>query len=507
METYSQAREKERSNAEIMGEKRQAKALREFKQVLEDLVFLLRSASGMETVYMYWVNRAREQFVMETKSTGLNNVMFQDRVGFQEHFLDKYKDVSEPLTIEVSNEIEVDELKHYYNDVPVQYITILPFINNGETVAITVLESSDHIFSDDKSEVIYSYIDALRNVLNTYLEISDLYERHEEWIDYEKSLSVLNTRSHRAELIKRMINTMQEFLHEGGVSFVSQGMGGWANVINSENADSAPPVGISLGERTLAHEALQKGNSEFTIHFNNNPKRLSPREHRLEGATLAIPMMMNERRQGLVLVYDKNPLVFKESTKHKLINFVRVTGLRIMANEPKMNVDDNLLTNEYGAFLPDLWERMVDAELERKRKELTNYHSWLGLITLADLPGIRTKLRLEELNHLQKDLVKAFNPSRFGVPGIIGFHSDYIYSFFLQSKDEDAIKHWTKSLKQEFAEPFELTNGKQIESSIKVGYTLLDAGISDSYQAVSHAKSALSEAMKSAPKASGIDNG
>ncbi|MDZ7714630.1 MAG: GAF domain-containing protein [Balneolaceae bacterium] len=507
METYAQAREKDRSNAEIMGHKRQEKALREFKQVLEDLVFLLRSASGMETVYMYWVNRSREQFVMETKSTCLTNVMFQDRISFDEHFLEKYKDISEPLTVEIGNELSADELSHYYNDTPVQYITVLPFTNNGETVAITVLESSEHIFSDDKSEIVYSYIDALRNVLNTYLEISDLYERQEEWIDYEQSLSVLNTRSHRAELIKRMINTMQGFLHHGGVSFVSQGMGGWANVMNSENANWAPPIGMPLEERTLAHEALEKGSPEFSIHFNNNPKRLSPREHHTEGASLAIPMLMDDRRQGLVLVYDENPLVFKESTKHKLINFVRTTGLKIMANESKLDVDENLLTNDYGAFLPDVWERMVDAELKRKRQELTRYHSWLGLITLADLPSIRTKLRLEELHQMQKDLIKAFNPSQFGVPGIIGFHSDYVYTFFLQSKDEKAIEHWTKSLKQQFSEPFELTNRKQINGNIKVGFTHLDPDISDSYQAVSNAKSALSKAMKGASKASGIENG
>lgn len=52
MNTYTQARDSDRSATEIMGRKRQEKALREFKHVLEDLMFLLRSASGMETVYI-----------------------------------------------------------------------------------------------------------------------------------------------------------------------------------------------------------------------------------------------------------------------------------------------------------------------------------------------------------------------------------------------------------------------------------------------------------------------
>jgi len=119
------------------------------------------------------------------------------------------------------------------------------------------------------------------------------------------------------------------------------------------------------------------------------------------------------------------------------------------------------------------------------------------LITLSDLPSIRTKLRLEELNQMQKDLVTAFNPSRFGISGTIGFYSDYVYSFFIQSKDKKAVEHWTKALKKEFSEPFELTNGKQIQSGIKVGFTMLDEDISDSYQALSNAKAALSRAIKS----------
>lgn len=496
MNTYTQARDSDRSATEIMGRKRQEKALREFKHVLEDLMFLLRSASGMETVYMYWINRSREQFILETKSTSFSNVMFQDRVGFYNHFLNNYRDITEPVVIEVGANLPGESLDHYYNGVPVNYVTLLPFINNGQTVAITVLESRNRIFSDDKSDVIYSYINALRNVLNTYLEISDLYERQEEWVDYEEKLAVLDTRGHHMELISKMLDAMQSFLHKGGVSFVARGMDSWSNILNSKEAYNPPPLGMPLEERTLAYEAIQKGKPEFAIHINNNPKRLSPRELHTEGASMAIPLMMNDRRQGVVLVYDQNPLIFKESTKHKLINFVRVAGLKIKANDPKLDVDKNFLANEYGAFIPDVWERTVDNVLRRQHNGHARYHSWLGLTTLADLPAIRTKFRLEDLQMMQCDLVRTINPSRFGIPGIVGSHSDYIYAFLIQSKDRRAVEHWSRALKKEFSEPFELSNGQYIESGIKVGYTLLDSSLSDSYQAISNAKAALSQAVK-----------
>jgi hypothetical protein len=497
MKNYSTVKEKEQSNAEIMGQKRQEKALREFKQVLNDLIFLLRSASEMETVYMYWINRSRNQFVMETKSTVCNNVMFKDRISFENHFLNEYKDLDEPTAVVLDETISASALTHYYNEVPVQYVTLLPFVNNGETVAITVLESKDHIFTQNKNDVIYSYINALRNVLNTYLEISDLYEQQDEWIDYEESISQLQVRCHRAELVKRLLNLVQSYLHDGGVSFITKGMGSWCNVMNADNAEYAPPIGMKMEERSMAYEAIEQGASEFAIHFNNNPKRLSPRELHSEGATLAIPLMMKDRRQGVFLVYDKNPLIFKESTKHKLINLVRVAGLQMLSNNPKLDVDNPVFSNEYDAFLPDLWEEMVNAELTKLDKNNKKFHSWFGLVTLSKLPELRTKLRMEDLDQMQKDLIGAFNPSQFGYSGILGYHSDYVYSFFIQSKDEEAVQHWTQSLKEKFTDSFELKNGMHIETGIKVGFTKLDEGYSDSYQILSNAKSALSQALKS----------
>lgn len=487
----------EHSKAEIMGKKRQEKALREFKHVLKDLVYLLRSASKMETVYMYWINRSREQFVLETKSTELDNVMFKDRLQFEDHFLNEFKDQTEPTAVEVGERLDKSHLKHYYNDVSIRYVTMLPFVNNEETVAITVLESQDHIFTEEKRDVIHSYIEALRNVLNTYLEISDLYEQQNEWIDYEKCVDRLNVRCHRADMIKRLLNILQEFLHDGGVSFVTQGMDSWCNVMNSDEAQYAPPIGMTMENRSLTSDAVENGETEFAIHFNNSPKRLSPRELHTDGATLAIPLLMNDRRQGVVLIYDKNPLLFKESTKHKLANLVRIAGLQIMGNDPNINIDEPVFANEFGAFLPDIWEKSVDAEIKNITAQRSNTHSWFGLITLSNLPKLRTKMRIDQLGQMQKDLITAFNPAQFGYTGILGYHSDYIYAFFIQNKDQEALKRWISSVRQKFTNSFELNNGMHIQTNIKIGFTKLGPESKDSYQVLSEAKSALSQAMKS----------
>lgn len=500
MNSYASVQKQDRSNADIMGQKRQEKALREFKHVLKNLIFLLRSASEMETVYMYWVNRSRRQFVLETKSTALENVMFKDRLQFEDHFLNKYKDITEPKAVEIGEKLNEESLKHYYNEVPVRYVTLLPFVNNGETVAITVLESKNHIFTEGQSEVIHSYIEALRNVLNTYLEISDLYEQQNEWIDYEESIDQLDVRCHRTEMVKRLLNIIQGYLNEGGVSFIARGMESWCNVLNSDGAQDPLPIGMSIEDRSMASEAIENGEPEFAIHFNNSPKRISPREPHTEGASIAIPMLMNDRRQGVVLVYDKNPLIFKESTKHKLINLVRVAALQIIANDPNIDIDSSVFANKYGAFMPDFWKKTVDIELQNNRNQQNDFHCWFGLLTLSNLPKLRTKMRIDQLDQMQRDLIKALNPGQFGYTGILGYHSDYVYSFLIQNKDQKALEKWISALREKFSNSFELSNGMHIDTGINVGYVKLSGDYEDSYQVLSNAKSALSEATKSNKK-------
>jgi hypothetical protein len=91
---------------------RQKKALREFKQIIEDLVHLFRTSTKVQLSYMCWVNRARQQFVWETNSTGLPNVMFQDRVAFENHFLDEFKDAEEVIQLVVGEDIPKAKLMH-----------------------------------------------------------------------------------------------------------------------------------------------------------------------------------------------------------------------------------------------------------------------------------------------------------------------------------------------------------------------------------------------------------
>lgn len=482
-----------------MEEQRQEKTLREFKQVLDDLVNLLRHSTGVETVYLYWVNTIREQFVLESYTTRNENVMFEDRVSFNNLYLKDYKDISEPVQLEVGQHITTEALSHYFNKTPVRYITLLPCINNGETIAITALESSEQLPGPDQEEILYSYLNAFSNVLHTYLEINDLTENQEEWVEYEEQLAKLDIRASRVEFLEMLIDEMQKYLHDGGVSLLARGMGSWNVVLNAGKAHRPPPIGLVLEPGTLGYNVLQKGEPDFGIHFNSNPKRISPREPQSNGATLAVPIMIDDRRQALIVAYDENPLVFKESTKHKLINLARTASLKISVHDSQLDISDDLLTNRYNAYIPELWEHMVRNELERIKAELSTQHTWVGLASLADLSSLRTKLRLEELRTVQSTMVKNLNPGRHGIPGVVGYNTDYVYALIVQGKDDSVPENLSESLKKEFATPVNIPGNRSLDLSIRIGFTKMreQENFDEIY---SQAKQALSESVKSLDK-------
>ncbi|REL33565.1 GAF domain-containing protein [Rhodohalobacter sp. SW132] len=470
--------------------KREEKALVEFKQIIDDLVHLLRESTGSQTACLYWVNRAREQFVLETNSTTLPNVMFSDRTGFDAHFLNSYRDLESTVRLKVGFDIEEEELTHYYDFMPVKHLMLIPFVNNGETVAITVLETETPLKSSASEQAISAYRSAILNVLNTYLELTDLYNSEKMWEQYEESLSSITPRQHKAEILNNMVTEMQQLLPDGGVSVLLRGMEVWTTVLQSErSAGSALLPGLSLEEKSMAYDALQKGETQFSIHFNQNPKRVSTDEINTDGATLAIPMLVNGRRHGVVIAYDKNPLTFKESTKHQLINLVRMAVLAIQVNLGKLPVDQDLFTENYGNFIPDIWEAALNRELAGDRK--SDHSLWFGMITLDNLQTLRSKYRLEELNRIQRTMVKNLNPSLYDFRGYIGFNSDYVFTSMVYCKSEQEHQRWVDSIHEKFSNPLELSDGKKIQVGIKYGSAKVLPGSGDVHSVIAKAKEEL----------------
>jgi hypothetical protein len=291
-----------------------------------------------------------------------------------------------------------------------------------------------------------------------------------------------------------MLNEAQALLPNGGAVMLAPGMGSWNLVLRAVNANNAPKLGLQLQEKSVAYDALEKGEPVFTMHFNNNPRRISSSEKRTDGASLAIPIMINDRRQGVVVCYDNDPLTFKESTKHKLTNLVRIASLSIQSSVRKSDSVDELFTQNFGAYMPELWELSLTHELERLKRGGSD-NTWIGFIAPEDVSALRTKYRLEDLQKIQADFVSALNPSKYGIPGFMGYNSDYVYLFVIQSDDEEAVSNWIDKVRSEMEYGLDLSIGGSIRAEFKAGFTKLTDDTVNTFQAVDRAKKALNNVM------------
>lgn len=455
-----------------MSSKREEKALFEFKHIMDDLMQLIGKSAGAKTAYLYWVNRSREQFVLETTYTVLSNVMFKDRIAFEKFFLDKFKNIREIIQVKIGKEIGQNELLHYYDRVLTKYLTIIPFENNNSTVALSVLETDEPLNLEQLENSISAYRNAHINVLNTYLELTDLYEDQKKWSDYEESTDRITTKLTNVEVLNVMVEEMQKLLPTGGVSVALRGMETWVNVIRSVESPESPSIGLMIEEKSMAYDALQKGESLFSIHFNQNPKRISASESHTEGATLAIPILISDKRCAVVLAYDKNPLIFKESTKHQLKNLARIASLTIQSNLESSEFKQNLLATEYGNFQPELMDLCMEIQLKRNRDQQS---MWCGLIGIENLSELRSRFRLEELKKLQRLMVKALNPSRLGLNGLVGFHTDYVYSYLLMAPEEKYHENWLMKIKDDLRDKLDFGDGRKVDIKIQSGSKKIDS--------------------------------
>lgn len=458
---------------------------------------LLRHSCDVGTVALYWVNRNREQFVLETRSTEYENTRFQDRVAFGDSFLQDYADIDEPIELTVGEHVSGEDLEHYYGEVPVGVVYLVPFINNRETVALTVLESSDHKLTPRNEQSVFAYTSALQNLLHTYLELNDLRGDEQQWEHYEQLLDSFSRRMDTMNLLSHTVEKLQVYLKTGGVSLVCRGMNQWHNVLNATSAAHALPLGLAMQEPSLAFQALQSGKPEFAIHFNANPRRMAANEPDCRGATLAIPVLLNDRRHALFLCYEENPLVFDEATRHKLVNMVRLASYKLMADNLHARVDEDLLANDYQAYVPELLEATLDNEIARLSRS-EDYSIFAGMITPAGLSSLRTRFRMEQLGELQRTLIGKLNPVQWNMNGYLSMHSDYVYLFVVQCSGQQQVSDWLARVQDFFSSPVSLRDGSEVDIGFHTGFVQLTSDYRDASDVLKKAKAVLSEQMQSA---------
>ncbi len=477
--------------------KREKENLQRFKKIIRDMINLLRSSLQAETVSLHWINNIREVFVLESYATIRENVMFQDRVGKKEHFLNHYDTITAVTRLEIGNHIGVDELEHYTSPPSGGCIYLIPFIYNAETVAITCVESFKKLpWGEVEDDAVTAYNQALGRLLQTYLELSDLTEKQLEWTDYDEVTDKLAKLENPVHLALFLLEELQGIAgKKGGVLLLARGMEDWHSVLYSEKAWNPPPLGLPMQERSISEQALTSGKSIFSTHINASPKRISVHEPLCHGASMAVPVMHNQRRQLLVLVYLENPLIFTETVKYKINNLCRIAGLKIEAMLPGLDVQENIFSTAWSSFSGELFSGCLSTVLKHIREANPAMETWVGMAGIGNIAELRTKYRLEDLVHLQKQILSKMRPQNFGCSGIIGEYSDYVYTFILQSTDETAFARWTQRVKETFDDPVVFSGAISEVIQLNIGYTTLDKGMNPDI-VMQKIKKAMNKAIK-----------
>ncbi len=477
-------------------EEKEKDNLHNFKKLVRDMLLMLRTSLEAETVSMHWVNPRRDQFVLAGYATSRRDVMFRDRVSRDEHFLQKFASIKSTTRLEKNIHFKPVQLAHYTGTPPTNYIYLVPFVFQAETVAVTVVETGNKPeLSPSDEKVVAAYQKVLGRMLQSYQHVAELTEKQTEWADYDEMVQVLTRSDEPLELAATLVDHLQQFAGDtGGVVLLARGLEAWHTVYSSLDARYPPPVGLELEDGSIAARALSDGLPFFSPHFNGNPKRISRAEPLCYGSSLAVPIMHRQRRQLLVLVYTENPLLFNDALRHKIGNLCLIAGLKLEAMLPDLDVYDNLFSTRLSSYSRDLFSGALSRISQHAGNNEPTLATWVGMVTIGNINDLRTRYRLEDLTALQRHVLSGIRPQKYGIPGIIGAHSDYVYLFLLQSTDESAFLSWTGRIRETFRDPVPLSakNGEVVQ--LNAGVTRLN-GSADPETILQKIKKAMNNAI------------
>lgn len=478
-------------------EEREKDNLQNFKKVVRDMVLLLRTSMQAETVSMHWVNANRDIFVLAGYATVRKDVVYQDRVRRENHFLRDYSNIKSLTRLEQGTHFEAGELSHYTSTPPVTHIYLIPFVYNAETVAITTVETAGrHELVPTDEQVITAYRKVLGRMLQSYQEVADLAEKQTEWVDYDQMVGDLMKAEDPLDLVTSLVDNIQHYIGEnGGVVLLARGMNDWHTVLHSLDARYPPPIGLALEKGSVAAHALTEGEPFFSPHLNGNPKRISASEPLCYGASLALPILHRQRRQLLILAYSENMLIFSEALKYKISNLCRSAGLKLESMLPNLDISQNIFSTGLTSYTRELIYTTFNRLTQHARHRTPALSTWVGMISIGNINDLRTRYRLDDLTNLQQQILMAIRPQNHGIPGIVGAHSDYVYTFILQSTDESSFLGWTGRIRELFREPFAFAVQKREPIRINTGVTRLN-GVTEPDEVLQKVKRAVNEAVR-----------
>lgn len=467
-----------------------------YKKILGDLLLQFREASGAETISMHWVNEQRKVLVLENFSSRLSNVVFKDRVEMAGHVLGRFSNLQDILVLDVQRDIEPGQLDHYTSGHPVRYVVVVPFVYNTQTVALLAADFSRVPALDEAGYRLYaSWQMILNRLLETYLELSELIEKQQEWILYDSVADRFEEPTGVLQAADILLQALQEIAGNGaGVIMLARILDQWQVVFTSAQSENPPPSGLLVEEHSVASSSLLSGEAVFQTHFNASPKRISSVEPLCNGATLAVPLMHRQRRQMMVLVHHENALRFNEIINYKIKNLCRIASLKTQALLPDLPVHRDVFTSRLGALDKEVFTHALQLNINRKNGQSDDQRGFAAIAGIGNLGSLRTRYRVNELVGLQEQVLRAIRPQEFGLSGLVAEYADFVYLMLLPDAGIPSMDHYLRQLEERFSTAFSVESNEDLVQ-LHVGYMQLGGG-QDAPAVIHQVKASLNQAMK-----------
>jgi hypothetical protein len=484
------------NHTEIFGNEREEAILQQFRSLLSDLVRMLRHSTGAKTIALHWVNRQREIFVPEAYSSSRTDVVFKDRIPFDETFLSSYKDQSEAVWLKLGNEVSKDQITHYYDRTysPTGFIYIQPFLTNHETVALTVIETDQSDWNSSATEAISAFSASLDNLLHTYLELSNLLEAQKGWLDYDRAIDELMRRRDPIHILWDMARLAHGIIPQSEVSLFVKEFTEWKLVGTFGQHTFFP--GTSISKSSLAYDALKSDAAMFSIHINGNPTRVASNETPPKGASIAVPIKTSGGSVALLMVNHPDALSFHDANRHQLLNMARVVGLKL--DWLHKNSKSELFHAANGSLKSEFSDAIIEHELDILRSadsQSRPYHVWVGYASLVDFSTIRTRHSSEEIKVLHQHVLQYMTYPENGVESITLYHTDHIYGFIVFGKEEDGIQKWGTSLNKRLSTHLKIQS-MDTPASLHMSAVRLQPGYDDAFSIHDRARKALNSLIR-----------
>lgn len=498
---------------------------KEFAIGLQRILALTRISLGAETAAFYWVNRSKQQFVLASESHGSGGLTCVQRTSFSEHYLSSFTDLREPIILDDTRELSSFRKATFFASsgiTPPEFkqLILFPIISHHETVALTVfaLQYAGSVLEDRMSSTLHAFEDLYAYYLTLSGSHAQFRVEQQAWALYDEQLDELTELLAGRKGVAKVLTTAMDQLFSilceqevqsgalsgsGAILFAVQSLQTWTVVLEKGQTPlfvQAPTaIGMTIEKQTLAMNALESGKAEFLVHANPSPYRITGKEIPALGASYSVPLLLDGQRVGVFVFSHPNPRFFSGSLKHKLINHIRYLSLLLQKTENR--IGSEAFQDQHGVLKTDIWQLSLQQIVHSIREtshivagvtgtqkpdtdQASAFDSAQGkyklvFITPSQLPTLRARFRLEELQQLQQAMAEAISPSTAGVNGWIGRYSEYVFLGFI----DGAFNSWLERVEDLFSKGFPLTGGQLMKSGFYVFAVDLHEELSEPLQA------------------------